>query len=308
MSVKSLGYLGFNARDCEAWREFGSNVLGLMESDSPEGSCRFRMDSRAWRIAVHASQEDDIAYAGFEVADRAGLSSVVRRAESAGLAVNRADQALLSARQVLELAWFLDPIGTRIEVYYGATERFEAGFASQVGVSGFVTGEQGIGHVVLFAPDLIRMQEFYTEVLGLRLTDIIEAKTPNGKIEIRFMNCNARHHTVALVPLPVPRKLDHFMLEFKELDDMGRTWDRVCKTKTPVWVDIGRHSNDHMLSFYAFTPSGTTVECGWGSRLLDGDWRVVRYDTTSIWGHRIVTPHPAPPSEAQKSQLHEGDR
>ena len=60
-------------------------------------------------------------------------------------------------------------------------------------MSGFVTGEQGLGHVVLIVPDLAAAEAFYTDVLGFRLSDSVEAG-----LSLRFLHCAghaARHHT-----------------------------------------------------------------------------------------------------------------
>jgi biphenyl-2,3-diol 1,2-dioxygenase len=103
------------------------------------------------------------------------------------------------------------------------------------------------------------------------------------------MNCNARHHTRALASMATERKLEHFLLEVASIDDMGLAHDRALKSGVPLRTGIGRHSNDHMVSFYARMPSGLDVEYGWGPRTIDRDWSVVRYDTTSVWGHHPTT-------------------
>jgi hypothetical protein len=52
---------------------------------------------------------------------------------------------------------------------------------------------------------------------------------------------------------------------------------------------LGRHTNDHMTSFYLKTPSGFDVEYGWGARTVDdATWQVQRHEKGSIWGHRPV--------------------
>jgi len=63
--------------------------------------------------------------------------------------------------------------------------------------------------------------------------------------------------------------------------------------ESPDWVTwawasaLGRHTNDHMLSFYMRTPSGFEVEYGWGARTVDdAAWHVQRHQAPSIWGHR----------------------
>ena len=54
-----------------------------------------------------------------------------------------------------------------------------------------------IGHVVLRVCDLKRSIEFYTGVLGFRVSDIYgEDMMPGGMV---FMRCHTDHHGIALV-------------------------------------------------------------------------------------------------------------
>ena len=52
-------------------------------------------------------------------------------------------------------------------------------------MAGFVTGAQGLGHVVLLVPDLDAAERFFTAALGLRRTDTVEG----GGLDLRFFHC-----------------------------------------------------------------------------------------------------------------------
>jgi hypothetical protein len=56
-------------------------------------------------------------------------------------------------------------------------------------------------------------------------------------------------------------------------------------------IDLGRHMNDHMVSFYVANPSQFAIEYGWGGRTIDEScWQVWRYDSVeSIWDHPELT-------------------
>lgn len=87
--------------------------------------------------------------------------------------------------------------------------------------------------------------------------------------------------------MPSDKKMHHLMIETTNLDDVGLAYDR-CVEDDAVILTLGRHTNDHMVSFYGATPSGFAVEFGWGSRVVEPGWSVVRYDAISIWGHKIM--------------------
>ena len=287
MTIGSLGYVGFKADDLDAWARFGTETLGMMPVDAPEGTLRFRIDAQAWRVCVEPGPENDIGFVGFEVAGPPELAALRERLVAAGVEISEPAPEHLKLRGVSGMFACHDPQGLLVEIYYGPTERREVPFVSPAGVSGFVTGEQGLGHVVLSAADIGAARAFYRDLLGFKLSDIIRMQiTEEFGMDLEFYHCNPRHHTLALVPLPVPRRLNHFMLQVECLDDVGFALDRVAAAKIPLMNTLGKHTNDHMVSFYAQTPSGFEVEFGWGARDIDESWRVVRHDKTSIWGHK----------------------
>ena len=74
----------------------------------------------------------------------------------------------------------------------------------------FVTGDLGLGHVVLPVPAGDEAAfGFYTEVLGFRLRDSMRmpaeffgGKPGDPPVWFRFLGCNSRHHSLALAPVP----------------------------------------------------------------------------------------------------------
>ncbi|PQP23588.1 biphenyl-2,3-diol 1,2-dioxygenase [Rhodococcus sp. ZPP] len=291
MSVQRLGYMGFEVSDVQAWRSFTTEKLGAMEAAGDDNSARFRTDSRSWRLSVEKGASDDISFAGFEVDNAEALHAIGERLESQGIKVTAEGSELAADRGVLGLISCSDPMGTRVEIYYGATELFEEPFVSPTGVGSFLTGDQGLGHYVMAVPDIDAAMEFYVEGLGLHLSDIIDWTLPGDvTAKLHFLHCNGRHHSLAIVGLPQTKKLHHFMLELERMDDVGFAYDKFDADQSVV-MTLGRHTNDHMLSFYGATPSGFAVEYGWGARQVEPGWSVVRYDKISMWGHKFVGSH-----------------
>ena len=282
MSISALGYLGLSVSDPEAWRGFACDVLGLMPGSSKD---RVRIDSRDWRVALHEGPEDDLAYVGFEVATSGELRELEQRIAAAGLPVERADGELLKSRGVIELVRTKDPGGLAIELYCGLMDRGDVPFRSPVGTSGFVTGEQGLGHIVISAPEIERFREFYCDLLGFRISDRILM----GPVTMEFLHCNPRHHTVALIPAPLPKRVHHIMLEVATLDDVGFALDRCQAAQMKIVASLGKHTNDQMVSFYVQSPAGFAIEYGCGGIAVDDTtWRVGYYDRPSIWGHKLA--------------------
>ena len=285
MSVGSLGYLGFKVKDPEAWVAYATGVLGLMPAET---AGRYRLDDVAWRIAVEPGEADDLSYLGFEVAGPAELEAVRDRLAEGGVGAWNGDPERLAERQVLGLLTCQDPEGLQVEIFYGPTLRTETPFVSPAGVAGFVTGEQGLGHVVLSTKDMAAARRFYQDLLGFRLSDIIRMQpSPQFGFDMEFFHCNARHHTLALMPVPMPKRLHHFMIQVSTLDAVGFALERAAAAATPITASLGRHTNDQMVSFYSRTPAGFEVEFGQGAiEVNDATWRVSRHDKPSSWGHK----------------------
>jgi extradiol dioxygenase len=109
-------------------------------------------------------------------------------------------------------------------------------------------------------------------------------------LKVVLFHCNPRHHTIAFAQMPgMSRCLHHFMLQLQSLDDVGSTY-ALCQTqKVPIVMKLGKHTKDHMVSFYLRTPSEFNVEYGWGAREIDDSkWQVQTYSASAVFGDTKV--------------------
>jgi 3,4-dihydroxy-9,10-secoandrosta-1,3,5(10)-triene-9,17-dione 4,5-dioxygenase len=296
--IRSLGYLRIESADVAAWREFGTRVLGLTEGRGPEdGVLYLRMDDLPARLVIVPGDRERLLASGWEVADAAALAAVRRALAAAGVPVKDAAADDLTTRRVGELLRFDDPAGNPIEVFCGAALEHRPA-VSPYG-NQFVTGDMGLGHVVLPVNGAEEAAlAFYTEVLGFRLRDSMRmpaeffgGKTGDPPVWFRFLGCNPRHHSLALAPTPAEAGIIHLMIEVATLDDVGRALERCTRRKSPVAASLGRHANDLMVSFYARTPGGFDIEYGTDGRTVDDATWVSRETTAvSLWGHAFAGP------------------
>lgn len=295
--IRNLAYAGFVSPAADEWRSFGPEILGAQlvsgPADEANDPIRFRIDDKAWRIAIHDGEADDVAYFGWEVADTE-LGLMLERVRAFGCEVTENDEALAAARQVGRLSWFEDPFGFRHELVDGIADGGDFTPGREL-VGSFVTGEQGLGHVVVMVPDADRAASFATDVLGMRQSDTIAT----GPMAVNFYHCaghNARHHTLAMLAVPGMAGLFHIMLEVTDIDDVGTALDLVKQRGMELPMDLGRHPNDLMTSFYVRGPSGFDIEYGTGGRVVDDDdWEVGSYDRVSLWGHHAPEDGAPPP-------------
>jgi 2,3-dihydroxybiphenyl 1,2-dioxygenase len=279
--VSRLAYLGVSATDVDAWRHFATAVMGV-HVDERSGSLRLRLDAKQARIVVDPGEHNGASFYGWEVADGLSLDAVGQRLTAHGVPVQPGAPKECEARGVTGFIWFRDPLGNRVEIcrdHRDAPPEEPLRLGRPLG--GFKTGRRGLGHVVLMSGDVDVVRRFYTDVIGMRLSDYTERP-----FDAHFFHVNERHHSFAIIR-NAREGLHHLMLELLEFDDVGQTYDLLEVEGVRLGATLGRHTNDHMTSFYMFTPSGFLIEYGWGGRDIDVQgWRAEKMDCgPSLWGH-----------------------
>jgi 3,4-dihydroxy-9,10-secoandrosta-1,3,5(10)-triene-9,17-dione 4,5-dioxygenase len=290
IEIRALGYVVVQASGVQAWRAYATDVLGMQVQDAPDGALYLKMDERDFRYLIVPGDSDRYSASGWELADEAAFDAACAALQRAGVEPIRATPGEIAQRRVQAMAWCTDPSGNRHELYWGMRCDFRR-FASPLGVPRFVTGSMGLGHAVLPAPQFDATHAFLREVLGFGLSDIFRVRFTADPAEpekrIHFLHCgNARHHSLAIMEMPVASGCVHVMAEVDSMDEVGRALDRAAAHDVKLSATLGRHCNDQMISFYMKTPGGFDLEYGYGG--LQVDWsRHAVFEATkvSMWGH-----------------------
>jgi 3,4-dihydroxy-9,10-secoandrosta-1,3,5(10)-triene-9,17-dione 4,5-dioxygenase len=295
--IKSLGYITVAASDIERWRQFAFGVLGFAEGKGPDPSALYlRMDERAARIVVVPGEVDRVVTVGWEVRDHAALQRVKATLDAAGVPFKELSLAEADERRVEEVITFDDPAGTTLEVFYGSVLDHSP-VITPFGAR-FVTGDQGLGHVVVPALDPNGLFDFYTDVLGFRSRGAFRVPVPPefGPVRVRFLGINERHHSLAICPATnqdAPGVV-HVMVEVDSLDAVGQALDRVNAEGFQLSSTLGRHTNDKMVSFYVRAPGDWDIEFGTeGMRVDETYYTAEEITADSYWGHQWVGDLPA---------------
>ena len=290
MPIHSLGYLRLDSTDLEAWKTFAGDFLGLMPvAGEGEESLRYRLDAYPPRLIVSPGSESKMTALGLEVLNERDLRRIVSAVEATGIKVVDGTTAESDERRVTGFVKFDDPGGNPIELFYGPI--FDHKPVQLPTVSSFVTGDQGMGHVIVTGENGRGLMEFYTNVLGF-----YERNTMGGRERtVWFLSSNDRHHTIGVTSAPGPGRLIHLMLEASSLDDVGLAYDRADKLGVPLMNTLGKHTNDEMVSFYVYSPELYAIEFGFGGLRVDGEQPTYEITEGAYWGHKF-TPPPAPPA------------
>ena len=304
MKIKSLGYVGIGTTRPEAWRDFAIEVLGMMparaipgegwgeqgqarpdtgrpDGVADDGSVYLKMDERQWRVAVHPCESDgELMYFGLELDGHLELAAAVAELRADGIEVREGSADDAYARAVTGIAYCQDPSGNALELYYGPTTDYN--FASPVPGLCFVAGALGVGHFNLFVNNQEECFDFYTRLLGFKLSDYIRYG-PDAALQL--LRCNPRHHSIAMIDMGAGNVLQHMLVEMAGIDDVGQALDRAKRYGLKVVSTLGRHRNDGMLSFYMRGPGGFDVEVGCDGKLLDENWSPNEFCEGDVWGH-----------------------
>ena len=296
IDLKSMGYIRVASTDLEAWKTFAGKVLGVAEASGPNPeNLYFRTDEVSARIVVFPSDVDQLDATGWELADHKAVQDAREHLQAAGVAFEEGTPEELAERRVQELIRFSDPWDNVFELFHGITYE-SLPVVTPYGAT-FVTGDQGMGHIVIPVLDDVEALRFYTEVLGFRLRDSMSVpgefvgKEPGTKVWLRFLGVNPRHHSLAFMPFPSPSKCVHVMLEVDTLDHVGRALERIKELNMPLAATLGRHMNDQMISFYVKSPGGFDIEYGTeGLQVDDARWVARESTAVSYWGHDFNIP------------------
>jgi 2,3-dihydroxybiphenyl 1,2-dioxygenase len=268
VQVTELSYMGIGVKNPDEWKNFAARIIGmeLVEDEERDRCCYLRMDYWHHRIVLHADDSDDLMYLGFRVAGPEEFRDMQQQLSSAGVKFRIGSDEEAAERHVLEVLKLNDPDGNPLEIFHGPHVQFSKPFHPGRGMHGrFKTGTGGLGHCIIREKDVPAAIRFYN-ALGMR--GGVEYRFQMGKQVATpvFMHCNERDHSVAFGIGGAKKRINHLMIEVDTLDDVGLTYDLVRKHKLPIRITPGKHSNDHMFSFYVGNPSGWMWEYGWGAR------------------------------------------
>ena len=122
-----------------------------------------------------------------------------------------------------------------------------------------------IGHVVLKVRDVQRSVDFYTRILGFRVSDVYPDTMMPGKMV--FLRCNTDHHGVALVGGSEQEvdnsELDHMAFEVSSIDEVLRARNHLHDNQ--VQIDFhGRRRAGCQVAVEFRDPDNHRLEIYWG--------------------------------------------
>jgi catechol 2,3-dioxygenase-like lactoylglutathione lyase family enzyme len=208
------------------------------------------------------------------------LDEAARRLQAHGTAMERAPRADLD-----EGLWFRDPDGvlTQLRAAQAAPQLLPAYELNNPGEPYRRLGRRGapdrhiearprkLGHLLKFSTDVNRDVDFYTGVLGMRLSDRI------GEKEVAFLRCggDSDHHTLAIALSEAPG-LHHISWEMGNLDQLQLCAERMINAGYQDAWGVGRHIYGSNYFHYVRDPWMGLCEFYWDIDFIPehADWKV----------------------------------
>ena len=285
-----LGYIVVETERFTDWRRFGHDAIGMHVDDTGPDVLRFRLDDHQCRFLLRRGPAEDVTALGWQVDDHRTFDEILARVTCHGVPVIEGTAEEAGLRGVERLVRFPGPNGLTQELF---TRPRTGDVPLDMAVrGGFVTGEAGIGHVAVTSTKPHQMRGYYDTVFDARLTDFIDETISGLKFKIRFLRVNQRHHSIAIAAVnrlpinPIRTRVQHVNIQVADLDDMTASYQRVKDLGFQLALEVGQHTNDRELSYYAVTPSGFEWEVGWNPIVVDEKtWQPTTHQGISIWGH-----------------------
>lgn len=244
--IRRLGHVGLTVSDVATATRFYTEVWGLAVSTrGGDGAIYLRAATEDHHVlALYPGAGRALHHVAFEVMDGAALSEAEAYLRRRGV---RVVEGITSSDEpghglCLRIA---DPEGRTVEFFCDAQRVTPRAPAREV-------YPNRLTHVVLTCGDIDASYAFYTDVIGLRLSDWIEHA-------MVFLRCDTNHHSLALTAATKP-SLQHCAYEVASVDMMMRGIDVLKRHGYECLWGPGRHGPGDNTFAYFVDPAGHIVE------------------------------------------------
>lgn len=240
--VTRLGHVTFETPDLEHQLAHYTDVVGLVVASKGKDSAI---------LASHLGEEVMVLKKG-AVQRCVGLSLRVDSSMDLGAAATALkEKGIGSDRQtdvtprMADALVFRDPNNARVEL-------FSAVESSPKSAPIHDAAPIKLGHIAFMVPDPQLMVDFYTSMLGFRVSDWA------GDF-FAFLRCGPDHHTVNFLKGD-ERRMHHYAFELKDWAHVQRACDHLGQKNVKIVWGPGRHGIGHNIFTYHFDPDHRVVE------------------------------------------------
>ncbi len=287
--VTEIRFVGYGVEDFDAERKFYAEDWGLVEVEATSDMAWFKTHGHDEHhvVRLHKAGANHVEVIALAADSRSDVDALQAKVAAAGCRIIHPARELDAPGGGYGFRFF-SPDGLPFEISADVKALTKRAMERWEGMP------RKISHIVIHSPDHRAMVTFFTDVLGLKVSDWL------GDF-MCFLRCNSAHHRIAI--LPGPPCLNHVAYDMLTVDDMMRGASRLKKRGTDIRWGPGRHTAGNNTFSYFVTPAGFAVE--YTSELEDVDFETHEHQihvpgpqVMDQWGVGVggpqTMPHPAP--------------
>lgn len=283
MGVMRLGFVQARESDLDKATDYYTNVLGLQEVARKDGKRYFKCwDEYDHHSVVIENGGLGLVKMGYKVESLEDLARIEKDAETFGVSVRRvsrgenlglgeAVRCTLPSEHVLELYAESERSGTRV-----GTLNPDPWPVEQQGIS-----PQRLDHLLVTAEDVQTNVDFFTKVLGFRMSERIIPDPNSEELLGAFLFCSNKAHDIAFVKGP-NGKLHHFAFWLDNWNDILRAGDILGRNGVKIDFGPTRHGITRGTTIYFFGPNGNRNEVFSGGYMTYADFPRITWTADQI--------------------------
>jgi len=245
MEIAQIRHVGLFTPSLEDHARFYSDVWGLERVAATADAVFLRgSSSEHFLLSLHQSDRRGLHHIGYAMANDDSVRRAASLLKEAGVRVVEEPHELNEPGGGYGLR-FVDPEGRCIELSSGVAAHAD-GWHSKV------VEPRSICHIVVNTPDIERISNFYTNMLGFRISDW------SGQ-QMAFLRTESKHHNISFNAAPHV-SVNHIAYLVSGIDEVMKGISNLRKHGIePAWGP-GRHGPGNNIFCYFKDPFGYVAE------------------------------------------------
>jgi len=239
---RRIGHATFETPDMERMIDYYTEVVGLVLAEREKDHAFLASKVGLLTVQISKGAAERCTSLSFEVAPNSDFGELARELEKDGIKSELRNDSTPGIGPVLT---FMDNKGTTIALFKEWT--YLGKHLQHHGV-----GPLKLGHVAFVVENPQKTAEFYSKVMGFRVSDWIDDF-------FVFMRCNTDHHTVNFIRGGTV-KLHHMAFELKDFIHLQNSCDLFGRKKIPIIWGPLRHGPGHNIATYHRNPDDQVIE------------------------------------------------
>lgn len=242
IAAKRFAHVTFETPELERQITYFTEVAGLSLAERGNGRAFLATKHGDLAVTLESGKEARCARLAFQVAPDTEFADIRKGIEAEGLSCQTRNDSVPGVPQLLA---FEDPKGTVCELFAAQTP-----ICAPKPVTGI--GPIKLGHLAFVVPEPKPLADFYSRVLGFRVSDWIQDW-------FVFMRCGPDHHTINFVR-GKRTQMHHVAFELKDWAQVQSACDFLGSKNISIIWGPGRHGPGHNIYTYHRNPDDQIVE------------------------------------------------